>query len=85
MERYFFYTEDGVCLEDDEGTLVESVEDAKDLALRHLVDSLRGNPSLFWHSGSFKVIVHDDAGRTAFILDLSATMSPAPSGLRRFD
>jgi hypothetical protein len=62
VERYFFHTEDGKHLEDDEGTLLNDLEEA-----------------------NFKVVVRDAGGLTLFVLALSATTLPTPSGLRRFD
>jgi hypothetical protein len=77
MERFHFHTQDGRCLADPTGTELESLGEAKQVAVQHLVETLNHNGSLFWDTEAFSVIVTDDTGLTLFVLDLSVTMSAA--------
>lgn len=72
MRRYFFHTEDGVRIEDDEGTPLPSDAAARLEAVRIMGELLRERPQAFWDHRTFRVTVADDAGRLLVTLDLSA-------------
>ena len=77
MPRFFFHTEDGRCLQDEEGTDLIDVHAARNEALIILAEMLKDDPEEFWKDRSFKVTVTDDRGLMLYILDVSAVASAA--------
>lgn len=78
MHRYYFHTEDGHRLEDEDGTLLPSDDAARLEAVRVLGELLREKPEMFWAHERFDVTVTDDAGATLLILHLgSGDIQPA--------
>ena len=84
MPRFFFHTEDGRCLRDEDGTDLTDVHAARNEALIILAEMLKDDPEEFWKDRSFKVTVTDDRGLMLYILDVSAVASAAVerAGLR---
>jgi hypothetical protein len=66
MPRYFFYTEDGHCFPDEEGTELPNLQAAQWDATRFLGELLRNDPALLWETGDLKIIVKDETGLTLF-------------------
>jgi len=77
MTKYFFHTEDGQPVEDDEGTELETLAAARVEAVRVLGDILRENPDEVLATGEFRLTVTDAAGLIYFALNLSATDAAA--------
>lgn len=84
MPRFFFHTEDGRCLQDEEGTDLIDVHAARNEAVMILAELLKDDPEEFWRDRSFKLTVTDDEGLTLYILDVSGVASAAVerAGLR---
>jgi hypothetical protein len=82
MPKYYFNTEDGVCLTDKDGTELADVESAKREAVQLICETLRNNAGAFWRTESFRVVVKDETDLTLFCLELSATLAPALGGGR---
>lgn len=81
MPRYFFYTEDGACFPDEEGTELPDLEAAKANATRYLGELLRSKPEMLWHTGDLKIIVKNGNGLTLFLVE--TTTVAAASTLQR--
>jgi hypothetical protein len=71
MGRFFFHTEDGRSVSDEDGTELESIEAARVEAVRVFGDMLREDPGEILASGRFRLTVTDAEGRIHFALDLS--------------
>ena len=80
MPRFYFHTEDGQLLRDEEGTDLVDVHAARNEAVAILAELLKEDPEEFWKDRSFKLTVTDDDGLTLYILDLSAVASAAIEG-----
>lgn len=76
MTRYFFHTEDGLRLEDEDGTLLPSDDAARLEAVRILGELLREKPEMFWAHERFDVTVVDETGATLVKLHLGASEMP---------
>jgi hypothetical protein len=83
MPRFYFHTEDGVRIDDDEGADLPSLADARREGARVLGEMLRERPDAFWADGGLSLTVTDESGLTLFTLEVSATHSAATGGLRR--
>lgn len=59
MPRYFFHTENGDRIRDDQGEDLADVDAARDEALTILGEILRYRGASFWTTRSFSVIVTD--------------------------
>jgi hypothetical protein len=81
MARFFFHTEDGQPIPDDEGTELGTLAEARVEAVRVLGDLLRETPDEVLATGALRLTVTDAAGLIYFALDLSAT--DAAAGLAR--
>jgi len=77
MPRFYFHTEDGRCLRDEDGTDLTDVHAARNEAVTILAEVLKEDPEEFWRDRSFKLTVTDDEGLTLYILDVSAVASAA--------
>lgn len=78
MPRYFFHTENGHHVTDDEGTELADLTAAKRMAQALMGEILRELPNL-WEEGSFRITVKDAAGLSLFMLDTTVTIAPAAS------
>ena len=72
MPRFYFFTKDGECVPDREGAELPSLEEAKDTAIRFLLEMSKANHQVLEHTGEFKVIVKDEEQRTVYTVMLSA-------------
>ncbi len=77
MTQFFFHTEDGRVVSDDEGTALATLADARVEAVRVLGDILRENPDEILATGALRLTVTNAAGLIYFALDLSATDAAA--------
>jgi hypothetical protein len=77
MAQFFFHTEDGRSVSDDEGTELETLAAARVEAVRVLGDILRENPDEVLATGQLRLTVTDAAGLIYFALDLAATDAAA--------
>jgi hypothetical protein len=77
MAKYFFHTDDGRSILDDEGMELATALAAKLEAARLFGELVRDQPEEFWAAGALKVIVTDESGLILFILDLSGVEAPA--------
>ena len=79
MPRYFFHTQNGDCIRDDQGEELRSVDAAREEAVAVLGESLRYRGASFWTTRAFSVIVTDTEGRTVVSVTASAS-DQAPEG-----
>lgn len=79
MPRYFFHTQNGDCIRDDQGEELRSVDAAREEAVAVLGEILRYRGSSFWTTRAFSVIVTDDEGQTVVSVTASAS-DQAPEG-----
>lgn len=63
MPRYYFHTENGDRVRDDQGEELADLDAARNEALTVLGEILRYRGSAFWTTGSFSVIVTDAGAR----------------------
>lgn len=79
MPRYFFHTQNGDCIRDDQGEELRSVDAAREEAVAVLGEILRYRGASFWTTRAFSVIVTDDEGQT--VVSITASESDqAPEG-----
>nr|WP_295234104.1 hypothetical protein [uncultured Brevundimonas sp.] len=79
MPRYFFHTQNGDCIRDDQGEELRSVDAAREEAVAVLGEILRYRGASFWTTRAFSVIVTDDEGQTVVSVTASAS-DEAPEG-----
>jgi hypothetical protein len=79
MPRYFFHTEDGECLHDEDGTELPDQMTARNEALFRLANWVKRDPAKFSEDWALSVTVADDRGLILYIIDLSAVASPSVS------
>ncbi|MET3781281.1 hypothetical protein ABIC32_001926 [Brevundimonas sp. 1080] len=79
MPRYFFHTQNGDCIRDDQGEELRSVDAAREEAVAVLGEILRYRGASFWTTRAFSVIVTDDEGQTVVSVTASAS-DKAPEG-----
>ena len=72
MARYFFDLQDGDLIQDDTGTDLATLEDARHHAVIAIATLLLKNPSRFWSGRQWAMDVRDDIGLTLFSLTFSA-------------
>ena len=77
MPRYFFDLRDGTYLPDHEGTELPNLQAARVAAVELAGGLLKDGAAKFWDGMEWRVEVKDEAGLLLFILDFSATDSPA--------
>lgn len=79
MPHYYFHTENGDRIRDDQGEDLPNVAAAREEAVTVLGEILRYRGSAFWTTGSFSVIVTDTDGRTVVSVTARAS-DAAPEG-----
>lgn len=79
MPRYFFHTQNGDCIRDDQGEELKNVAAAREEAVAVLGEILRYRGASFWTTRAFSVIVTDDEGQTVVSVTASAS-DQAPEG-----
>ncbi|ANC54500.1 hypothetical protein A4249_13080 [Brevundimonas sp. GW460-12-10-14-LB2] len=79
MPRYFFHTQNGDCIRDEQGEELRSVDAAREEAVAVLGEILRYRGASFWTTRAFSVIVTDTEGRTVVSVTASAS-DQAPEG-----
>jgi hypothetical protein len=79
LPRYFFHTQNGDCIRDDQGEELRSVDAAREEAVAVLGEILRYRGASFWTTRAFSVIVTDDEGQTVVSITASAS-DQAPEG-----
>lgn len=79
MPRYFFHTQNGDCIRDDQGEELRSIDAAREEAVAVLGEILRYRGASFWTTRAFSVIVTDDEGQTVVSVTASAS-DQAPEG-----
>lgn len=79
MPRYFFHTQNGDCIRDDQGEELRSVDAAREEAVAVLGEILRYRGASFWTTRAFSVIVTDIEGQTVVSVTASAS-DQAPEG-----
>ena len=82
MARYFFHSEDGRRISDEEGTELATLAAARIEAVRVLGDLLKEDPGHVLATGGLQLTVTDEAGLIYFALDLSATDAAAGQARR---
>ena len=76
MPRYFFHTQNGDVVRDDQGEELHGVEAAREEAVAVLGEILRYRGAAFWATRRFSVVVTDDAGRTVVSITAAASDTP---------
>jgi len=84
VPRFYFHTDDGQALRDEDGAELPSVGDARREAARVLGEMLKEQPDAFWADGGLTLTVTDARGLALFTLDVSATVAPAAGPPSRF-
>jgi hypothetical protein len=79
LPRYFFHTQNGDCIRDEQGEELRSVDAAREEAVAVLGEILRYRGASFWTTRAFSVIVTDTEGRTVVSVTASAS-DQAPEG-----
>lgn len=79
MPRYFFHTQNGDCIRDEQGEELKSIEAAREEAVAVLGEILRYRGASFWTTQAFTVIVTDADGETVVSITASAS-DTAPEG-----
>ena len=79
MPRYFFHTQNGDCIRDDQGEELKGIDAAREEAVAVLGESLRYRGSSFWTTGAFSIIVTDADGDTVVSITAAAS-DDAPDG-----
>lgn len=79
MPRYFFHTENGDRVRDDQGEELADLDAARDEALTILGEILRYRGVAFWTTRSFSVIVTDAEGHVVVSITAQAS-DTAPEG-----
>lgn len=79
MPRYYFHTQNGDRVRDDQGEELADLNAARNEALTVLGEILRYRGAAFWTTGSFSVIVTDAKGGVAFSITAEAS-DAAPKG-----
>ena len=79
LPRYYFHTENGGRIRDDQGEELADLDAAREEAVTVLGEILRYRGSGFWATRSFSVIVTDADGRTVVSVTAQAS-DTAPSG-----
>jgi hypothetical protein len=80
MPRYFFHSEDGHRLTDEEGSELPDLAAAKRAAARLLGEILSGDPSHFMDTEVFRLFVTDEQGTTLYMIQMLAVERPDASG-----
>ena len=81
MPRYFFDLRDGSYIPDTDGTDLADLRTARIAAVELAGILLKEGAAKFWDGLEWRIEVKDEAGLILFVLDFSATDSPAVSGL----
>jgi len=79
LPRYFFHTQNGDCVRDDQGEDLKGVDAAREEAVAVLGEILRYRGASFWDTRAFSVIVTDADGETVVSITASAS-DAAPDG-----
>lgn len=77
MPQYFFNVHDGKSIPDLERTELRDIDAARREAVRFSSELLADHAEEFWMGEDWKVEVTDAAGLILFVLQFSATKSPA--------
>ena len=75
MPRYFFHTENGHLVPDEDGLELADTDAANDVALDTIGEILRYQGRSFWETRHFRVIVTDDS--QAEVVRLTTSASPS--------
>ncbi|WAC60322.1 DUF6894 family protein [Brevundimonas sp. SL130] len=76
MPHFYFHTENGDCIRDDQGEDLPDVDTAREEAVAVLGGFCGTRGAAFWETASFSVIVTDADGRT--VVSVTAKASDAP-------
>ncbi|MEC8534261.1 MAG: DUF6894 family protein [Brevundimonas aurantiaca] len=79
LPRYFFHTQNGDRIRDDQGEDLPNVDAAREEAVTILGEILRYRSAGFWDTGVFSVIVTDAEGVTVVSVTAKASQE-APQG-----
>lgn len=79
MPRYFFHTQNGDCVRDEQGEELKNMDAAREEAVAVLGEILRYRGASFWTTGAFSVIVTDAEGQTVVSVTAAAS-DQAPEG-----
>ncbi|MFN6980454.1 MAG: DUF6894 family protein [Brevundimonas sp.] len=79
MPHFYFHTENGDCIRDDQGEDLPDIDAAREEAVTVLGEILRYRGAAFWETASFSVIVTDADGRTVVSVTAKAS-DAAPQG-----
>lgn len=77
MPRFYFHTEDGEPQPDREGLELPDISSARHEATLAVGDLVRERADELWRDGLLRLSVTDRDGLTLFVIDVSATASPA--------
>jgi hypothetical protein len=72
VPRYFFNVRDGKDILDTQGTVLPSVAEARDQAIRSAGEMIRSDGETVWNGSDWRMDVTDEAGDRLFTLRFSA-------------
>jgi hypothetical protein len=82
MPRYFFHSEDGLRIRDEDGAELPDLEAAGQAAAAVLGEILLEKPGYFWSGRTARVIVTDEAANTLFVIEAAARVPAAATPSR---
>ena len=77
MTRYFFHTEDGRCLPDEEGVELPDLAAVRHAALMTMAEMSLALREEVWRHKALTIRVPDQSGLTLMTLDLTVTLAAA--------
>lgn len=80
MPRFFFHTQDGICVRDEDGEVLKDARAARSEALAVFGEILRYQGKEFFETGKFSVIVTDEAKAGVFTLTASIQLDTTGEG-----
>ena len=83
MKRFYFHTDNGRSVFDDEGLDLPSFRSAKMEAARLFGELIRDQPEEFWATGELRLTVTDKDRLVLFTLELCGTEAPAVTARSR--
>ncbi|UUR07200.1 DUF6894 family protein [Sphingomonas glaciei] len=72
MSRYHFHLSSGHETRDEEGTDLDSLQEARCYAVRMIAEVLCTSPERYWDSDCYRITVADDTGLTLFMVEMNS-------------
>ena len=79
MPRFFFHVRDGLSAPDVNGTILQSIDQARTEAVRFAGEVITQHAQNFWQRGEWALEVKSHDGLTLFVLHFGAVEAPVLS------